>query len=68
MRDQLLTKAYISEIKRYDQQLRISMLPFRHKAKYSSFGRHFTNPEKLEVVTDYLMFFVNYGDCIVDFR
>ena len=42
--------------------------PYLYKVKFSSFGRHFTKIDKLETVTDYLMYYLRPGDCCVDFR
>jgi len=31
-------------------KLKVYLAPFLHGARYTSFGRHFTNPEKLQQV------------------
>ena len=35
--------------------------PYIYKVKFSSFGRHFTTTQKLDVVTNELMFFLRPG-------
>ena len=55
------------ELRQGFQKLRVALAPWLHGNKYSSYGRHFTKPAKLEEVNKRCMFFLTHGDCIVDF-
>ncbi|KAK3284967.1 hypothetical protein CYMTET_7408 [Cymbomonas tetramitiformis] len=57
----LLTVAFRKEVDRYDTS------PVIYGQKYTTFGRHFTTLEKLEMVTNQLLRRIRPGDCIVDF-
>ncbi|KAK1348686.1 protein ENHANCED DOWNY MILDEW 2-like [Heracleum sosnowskyi] len=49
------------------KQLNTYLAPSLHGKHYTSFGRHFTEVSKLELIVDKLKWFVQDGDTIVDF-
>ncbi|KAG7538033.1 Zinc finger PHD-type [Arabidopsis suecica] len=57
----------LSQILKWKDKLKVYLAPFLHGARYTSFGRHFTNPEKLQQIVDRLHWYAEDGDMIVDF-
>ncbi|CAD5334289.1 unnamed protein product [Arabidopsis thaliana] len=53
------------QLMKHKKKLEIS--PFLHGMRYTSFGRHFTNPEKLKEIVERLHWYVENGDTVVDF-
>ncbi|XP_027064722.2 protein ENHANCED DOWNY MILDEW 2 isoform X2 [Coffea arabica] len=49
------------------RKLKVSLAPFLHSKRYTSFGCHFTKVDKLKEVVDRLRWYVEDGDTIVDF-
>ncbi|CAI5964508.1 unnamed protein product [Closterium sp. NIES-65] len=47
--------------------LRVYLSPYVHGQRYTSFGRHFTMPEKLNEVVERLVPYMEDGDVLVDF-
>ncbi|CAI5985182.1 unnamed protein product [Closterium sp. NIES-65] len=47
--------------------LRVYLSPYVHGQRYTSFGRHFTMPEKLNEVVERLVPYMEEGDVLVDF-
>ncbi|KAF4384263.1 hypothetical protein G4B88_016829 [Cannabis sativa] len=52
---------------KWKDRLGIYLSPFLHDMHYTSFGRHFTEVEKLEEIINKLHWYVQDGDMIVDF-
>ncbi|XP_062077582.1 protein ENHANCED DOWNY MILDEW 2 isoform X2 [Humulus lupulus] len=52
---------------KWRDRLGVSLSPFLHGMRYTSFGRHFTKVEKLEEIINKLHWYVQDGDMIVDF-
>ncbi|XP_074365523.1 uncharacterized protein LOC141706641 [Apium graveolens] len=50
-----------------DKQLNIDHAPSLDGKRYKSYGRHFTEVSKLEVIVDRLKWYVQDGDTVVDF-
>lgn len=57
----------LRQIPLWKRKLEIYLGPFLHGMCYSSYGRHFTNLEKLQEIVDRLHWYVQDGDMIVDF-
>lgn len=57
----------LHQIPLWKRKLEIYLGPFLHGMRYSSYGRHFTNLDKLREVVDRLHWYVQDGDMIVDF-
>ncbi|KAI3769165.1 hypothetical protein L6452_00265 [Arctium lappa] len=57
----------LNQLTRWKDRLKVYLAPFLHGMRYTSFGRHFTKPEKLEEIVDRLRWYVENGDTIVDF-
>ncbi|XP_019092074.1 PREDICTED: protein ENHANCED DOWNY MILDEW 2-like [Camelina sativa] len=57
----------LRQISKWKDKLKVYLAPFIHGARYTSFGRHFTNPEKLQQIVDRLHWYAEDGDMIVDF-
>ncbi|XP_006279466.2 protein ENHANCED DOWNY MILDEW 2 [Capsella rubella] len=57
----------LSQILKWKDKLKVYLAPFLYGARYTSFGRHFTNPEKLQQIVDRLHWYAEDGDMIVDF-
>ncbi|ESQ42912.1 hypothetical protein EUTSA_v10012452mg [Eutrema salsugineum] len=57
----------LSQIVKWKDKLKVYLAPFLHGARYSSFGRHFTKPDKLQQIVDRLHWYAEDGDMIVDF-
>ncbi|PIN01457.1 Histone-lysine N-methyltransferase [Handroanthus impetiginosus] len=59
--------AVLTQMVKWKKQLKVYLAPFIHGMRYTSFGRHFTNVDKLKQVVDRLCWYVRDGDTIVDF-
>ncbi|CAL1402825.1 unnamed protein product [Linum trigynum] len=57
----------VSQVFKWKNKLRVYLAPFLHGMRYTSFGRHFTKPDKLAEVVNILHWYVESGDMIVDF-
>lgn len=57
----------LSQIFKWKDKFKVYLAPFLHGARYSSFGRHFTKPDKLQLIVDRLHWYAEDGDMIVDF-
>ncbi|CAH2069864.1 unnamed protein product [Thlaspi arvense] len=57
----------LSQIYKWKDKLKVYLAPFIHGARYSSFGRHFTKPDKLQQIVDRLHWYAEDSDMIVDF-
>ncbi|CAN0911584.1 Protein ENHANCED DOWNY MILDEW 2 [Linum grandiflorum] len=57
----------LGQIFKWKNKLRVYLAPFLHGMRYTSFGRHFTKPEKLAEIVNKLHWYVESGDMIVDF-
>ncbi|CAN1764554.1 Protein ENHANCED DOWNY MILDEW 2 [Linum perenne] len=57
----------LSQVFKWKNKLRVYLAPFLHGMRYTSFGRHFTKPEKLAEIVNKLHWYVESGDMIVDF-
>ncbi|CAH8358814.1 unnamed protein product [Eruca vesicaria subsp. sativa] len=57
----------LSQIFKWKDKFKVYLAPFLHGARYSSFGRHFTKPDKLQQIVDRLHWYAEDGDMIVDF-
>ncbi|CAE6227507.1 unnamed protein product [Arabidopsis arenosa] len=55
------------QLMKHKTKLEIYLSPFLHGMRYTSFGRHFTNPEKLKEIVERLHWYVENGDTVVDF-
>eukprot|EP00897_Mesotaenium_endlicherianum_P009710 jgi/Mesen1/8768/ME000524S08075 len=60
-------KAYVNELSKLHNHLRVYLAPFLHGVRYTSYGRHFTQSQKLKELVDVLHPYVKDGDAIVDF-
>lgn len=57
----------LKQILKWSNKLKVYIAPFLHGMRYTSFGRHFTKPDKLIEIADKLQWYVQNGDMIVDF-
>ncbi|XP_019095523.1 PREDICTED: protein ENHANCED DOWNY MILDEW 2-like isoform X1 [Camelina sativa] len=55
------------ELMKHKRKLEIYLSPFLHGMRYTSFGRHFTNLQKLKEIVERLHWYVENGDTVVDF-
>ncbi|ESQ32505.1 hypothetical protein EUTSA_v10003648mg [Eutrema salsugineum] len=55
------------QLMKHKTKLEIYLSPFLHGMRYTSFGRHFTKPEKLTEIVERLHLYVQSGDTVVDF-
>lgn len=44
--------------------MRVYLAPFLHGSRYTSFGRHFTHPDKLREVVERLHPYIDDGDVV----
>ncbi|XP_015941556.1 protein ENHANCED DOWNY MILDEW 2 isoform X1 [Arachis duranensis] len=57
----------LNQIYKWKDKLKVYLAPVLCGNRYTSFGRHFTQVEKLEGIVDRLHWYVQNGDTIVDF-
>uniref|UniRef100_A0A162A7A8 PHD-type domain-containing protein n=1 Tax=Daucus carota subsp. sativus TaxID=79200 RepID=A0A162A7A8_DAUCS len=57
----------LKQLVRWKKQLDVYLAPVLHGNRYTSYGRHFTKVDKLELIVDKLKWYVQDGDTIVDF-
>ncbi|CAN8252908.1 unnamed protein product [Cochlearia groenlandica] len=57
----------LSQIIKWKNKLKVYLAPFLHGTRYTSFGRHFTNVNKLQQIVERLHWYADDGDMIVDF-
>ncbi|XP_061360952.1 protein ENHANCED DOWNY MILDEW 2 isoform X2 [Gastrolobium bilobum] len=57
----------LNQIFKWKDKLRVYLAPVLCGNRYTSYGRHFTQLEKLEGIVDRLHWYVQNGDTIVDF-
>ncbi|PNY14011.1 enhanced downy mildew protein, partial [Trifolium pratense] len=64
-----LDRKYLQLCKQWARgdKLKVYLAPVLHGNRYTSYGRHFTQVEKLEGIVDKLHWYVQNGDTIVDF-
>eukprot|EP00271_Cylindrocystis_brebissonii_P000056 TRINITY_DN1004_c0_g6_i3.p1 TRINITY_DN1004_c0_g6~~TRINITY_DN1004_c0_g6_i3.p1 ORF type:complete len:1293 (-),score=211.39 TRINITY_DN1004_c0_g6_i3:1358-4936(-) len=63
---EICPKHAIHELDRMSRVLLVSFAPFLHGSRYTSYGRHFTNTDKLDLIVSRLLPYVVDGDCLVD--
>uniref|UniRef100_A0A1J3GNX8 PHD finger-containing protein n=1 Tax=Noccaea caerulescens TaxID=107243 RepID=A0A1J3GNX8_NOCCA len=57
----------LNQIVKWKDKLKVYLAPFLHGPRYTSYGRHFTNVDKLQQIVDRLHWYADDGDMIVDF-
>ncbi|XP_027340503.1 protein ENHANCED DOWNY MILDEW 2 isoform X2 [Abrus precatorius] len=57
----------LNQIYKWKDKLKVYLAPVLYGNRYTSYGRHFTQFEKLEGIVDKLHWYVQNGDTIVDF-
>ncbi|RDY04149.1 Protein ENHANCED DOWNY MILDEW 2 [Mucuna pruriens] len=57
----------LNQIFKWKDKLKVYLAPVLYGNRYTSYGRHFTQVEKLEGIVDKLHWYVQNGDTIVDF-
>ncbi|MED6209248.1 hypothetical protein PIB30_052883 [Stylosanthes scabra] len=57
----------LTQIYKWKEKLKVYLAPALCGNRYTSYGRHFTQVEKLEGIVDRLHWYVQNGDTIVDF-
>ncbi|TKY45467.1 ENHANCED DOWNY MILDEW 2 [Spatholobus suberectus] len=57
----------LNQIFKWKDKLKVYLAPVLYGNRYSSYGRHFTQVEKLEGIVDKLHWYVQNDDTIVDF-
>ncbi|KAK7387132.1 hypothetical protein VNO78_27659 [Psophocarpus tetragonolobus] len=57
----------LNQIFKWKDKLKVYLAPVLYGNRYTSFGRHFTQVEKLEGIVNKLHWYVQNGDTIVDF-
>ncbi|XP_065876607.1 protein ENHANCED DOWNY MILDEW 2-like isoform X2 [Euphorbia lathyris] len=57
----------LKQICRWKKMLKVRLAPFFYGSRYTSYGRHFTQVEKLKQIIDRLQCYVQDGDTVVDF-
>ncbi|KAF8654535.1 hypothetical protein HU200_061727 [Digitaria exilis] len=55
------------QIVKWKNKLNIYLAPFLHGMRYTSYGRHFTKLDKLQLIVDKLQWYIQSGDTVVDF-
>ncbi|KAK3123801.1 hypothetical protein QOZ80_8AG0636240 [Eleusine coracana subsp. coracana] len=55
------------QLGKWKNKLSVSLAPFLHGMRYTSYGRHFTKLDKLQLIVDKLQWYVQSGDTVVDF-
>ncbi|CAL5005439.1 unnamed protein product [Urochloa decumbens] len=55
------------QIAKWKNKLNIFLAPFLHGMRYTSYGRHFTKVDKLQLIVDKLQWYIQSGDTVVDF-
>ncbi|CAI5464975.1 unnamed protein product, partial [Closterium sp. Yama58-4] len=63
----LCPKMQLQQLNVIGGTLRVYLSPYVHGQRYTSFGRHFTMPEKLNEVVERLVPYMEDGDVLVDF-
>ncbi|VFQ91772.1 unnamed protein product [Cuscuta campestris] len=59
--------AHLTQIIKWKNKLKVYLAPFLYGMRYTSFGRHFTQVDKLKEIVNMLQWYVQEGDTIVDF-
>ncbi|CAN1196648.1 Protein ENHANCED DOWNY MILDEW 2 [Linum perenne] len=57
----------LTTLSKWEAKLNSYLTPFFHGMRYTSYGRHFTKPDKLKEIVNRLHPYVRPGDMIVDF-
>ncbi|KAL3696213.1 hypothetical protein R1sor_010289 [Riccia sorocarpa] len=60
-------RANFLALARSEDALRVYLAPLLHGARYTSYGRHFTNPDKLKEIIERIHWYIDDGDMVVDF-
>ncbi|XP_004973833.1 protein ENHANCED DOWNY MILDEW 2-like [Setaria italica] len=55
------------QLAKWKNKLNIFLAPFLHGMRYTSYGRHFTKLDKLQLIVDKLQWYIQSGDTVVDF-
>ncbi|CAL5001354.1 unnamed protein product [Urochloa decumbens] len=61
------TPSDLFQIAKWKNKLNIFLAPFLHGMRYTSYGRHFTKVDKLQLIVDKLQYYIQSGDTVVDF-
>ncbi|CAH9138806.1 unnamed protein product [Cuscuta epithymum] len=59
--------SHLTQIMKWKNKLKVYLAPFLYGVRYTSFGRHFTQVDKLKEIVSMLQWYVQDGDTIVDF-
>ncbi|XP_019183412.1 PREDICTED: protein ENHANCED DOWNY MILDEW 2 isoform X3 [Ipomoea nil] len=59
--------AQLTQIMKWKNKLKVYLAPFLYGLRYTSFGRHFTQVDKLKEIVNMLHWYVGDGDTVVDF-
>ncbi|WCJ37448.1 ENHANCED DOWNY MILDEW 2 [Euphorbia peplus] len=57
----------LKQICTWKRKLKVQLAPFFYGSRYTSYGRHFTQVEKLKEIINRLQWYVQDGDTVVDF-
>ncbi|KAL9236256.1 hypothetical protein vseg_010949 [Gypsophila vaccaria] len=57
----------LDQVVKWKNKLRVYLAPFIYGMRYTSYGRHFTQPKKLEEIVDKVHCYINENDTVVDF-
>ncbi|KXG25665.1 hypothetical protein SORBI_3007G214900 [Sorghum bicolor] len=55
------------QLVKWKNKLNVFLAPFLHGMRYTSYGRHFTKLNKLQLIVDKLQWYIQSGDTVVDF-
>ncbi|KAL5669800.1 hypothetical protein ACJX0J_022021, partial [Zea mays] len=55
------------QLVKWKNKLSVVLAPFLHGMRYTSYGRHFTKLDKLQLIVDKLQWYIQSGDTVVDF-
>ncbi|KAK9794309.1 hypothetical protein WJX73_003070 [Symbiochloris irregularis] len=64
---QWLPHHIVTSMLQREDQMRISLAPFLHASRYTSYGRHFTLTPMLKLLSEQLVPFMDHEDTVVDF-
>ncbi|KAL6644580.1 hypothetical protein ACP70R_016188 [Stipagrostis hirtigluma subsp. patula] len=57
----------LAQLAKWKNKLNVYLAPFLHGMRYTSYGRHFTKLDKLQLIVDKLQWYIQSGDTVVDF-
>lgn len=55
------------QLGKWKNKLSVFLAPFLHGMRYTSYGRHFTKLDKLQMIVDKLQWYIQSCDTVVDF-